>query len=54
MLIFQMATDLCYQLKINNDENRKLTFKDNTKHDVDGTITCRYGFEKMQKHIWLK
>ena len=41
MLIFQMATDLCYQLKINNDENRKLTFKDNTKHDVDGAMGAK-------------
>ena len=31
--ISKMATDLCYQLKINNAENRKLTLKHNQKHD---------------------
>ena len=42
--ISKMDTDLCYQLKINNDEKRKLTLKDNPKHD--GTIY------DMQIWIW--
>ena len=44
-----MATDLCYQLKINNDKNQKLTLTHKPKHDL--FVTCRYGFGKMQKHI---
>ena len=42
--ISKMATDLCYQLKINNAENRKLTLKHNQKHDQ--TIS------HMQIRIW--
>jgi len=49
-----MATDLCYQLKINNAINWKLTFRHNLKADR----TIIYGFgnknKKMQKNISLK
>jgi hypothetical protein len=36
-----MATDLCYELKINSGINWKLTFRHNLK--TDGTIIYRFG-----------
>ena len=35
-----MATDLCYQLKINNDENRKLSLKIN--NDENRKLTFKH------------
>jgi hypothetical protein len=46
-----MATDLCYQLKINNGINPKLTLKHNPK--PDRTIIYRFGEEKKTYHEFV-